>query len=233
MSGRLVLSLLCVVLCVVASGCAGGGAAHDTDVGTTLSPVESARAHRAVALEFDEAGLSRDAIRHYELARSLDPENQQGVAVRLAPLYERVGDGGRAWEEYERALRLDPNNTLLLSEAGWFAYRTDRLGEAEGMLRRSVSIRPGNREGWRRLGAVLGARGKYAEAEEAFEHAMGRGEALAGVAVSMARNGEWADAALVLREAIVLDPEMARYTGVLEAMRREAGGDARGSVRRR
>lgn len=233
MSGRRWLSLSCVALFVVACGCAGGGGSGDSDVGTTLSPVESARAHRAVGLEFDEGDLPRDAIRHYELARSLDPENQQGVAVRLAPLYERVGDGGRAWEEYEKALRLDPNNTLLLSEAGWFAYRTDRLGEAEGMLRRSVSIRPGYREGWRRLGVVLGARGKYGEAESAFEHAMGRGEALASVAVTMARNGEWADASLVLEEAIALDPETVRYTGVLEAMRREAGGDARGSGRRR
>jgi Tfp pilus assembly protein PilF len=189
----------------------------------SLPPAEGAEANVAVAEQFDKAGQTREAIRHYELARDLDPKHDQWVARRLGVLYDRLGDAYRAETEYDKAYKLSPNDAALLNDMGYFYYSYGRFEEAEKTLRKALEIKPDFSRAWINLGLTLGAQEHYQEAYEAFVKAVTPAESRANVALVMAHNGDYAEAEDEMRRAINQQPDLQRFNAVLEAIRRERG----------
>lgn len=192
----------------------------------TLPPAESAQANVAVAEQFESAHQWREAIRHYELARSQDPKQYQWVARRLGVLYDRLGDVYRAETEYDKAYKLDPNNVSLLNDMGYFYYSYGRYAEAEKTLRKALDINPSFDRAWINLGLTLGAQERYQEAYEAFVRAVTPAESKANVALVMAHNGDYAKAESEMQQAIQQQPDLQRFNAVLDVIKKERGEKA-------
>ncbi len=110
------LALLAATLAL--SACASTD--HHTkapDPSEPLNNVQAARARAVVAQDLEATGDVRGAIMNYEMARSLDPRDNQWVALQLAMLYSEVGDRVAADIEFRRAWRLDPFDPAVL--AAW------------------------------------------------------------------------------------------------------------------
>lgn len=191
-----------------------------------LPAAESARANVGVAQGFDQSGQTSEAIRHYELARDLDPKSYQWVARRLGFLYERLGDPYRAKIEYDKAYKLNPNDVTLLDDVGYFYYSYGRFEQAEEFFRKALAIDPSFEGAWINLGLTLGAQGQYQQAYEAFVRAVTPAESRANVALVMAHNGDYAGAAAEMNRAIDQQPDLLRFNAVLETIRQEKGAAA-------
>lgn len=209
------------------AGCAGEPSSG-TEPGfetSGLAAVDAARLNLAVAQDFDHAGHWREAIRHYELARRMDPDAHAWVSRALGRLYAMIGEPARAVEEYAAALRLDPNDVDLLDEIGLFEMGEGAVADAAEHFRRAVEIQPGRKASWVNLGLAHGAQGEYEAAMRAFARAMPAPEARANVALAMGRNGDFPGAAEQMRLAVAGQPELQRYNAILEAMRNERRAD--------
>lgn len=77
-----------------------------------------------------QRGLWREAIYRFERAAQLDPtyaaaHNNLGIG------YEHEGDLGKARAAYEKALALEPNNTLIKQNYELFKEINDRTAESD------------------------------------------------------------------------------------------------------
>jgi len=109
------LALLASTLTLVA--CASTD--HHTtapEPGEDLNNVQASRARVAVAQDLESVGDVRGAIMNYDMARDLDPRDNQWVAQRLALLHAQLGDRVAADVEFRRAWRLDPFDPTILAE---------------------------------------------------------------------------------------------------------------------
>jgi Tfp pilus assembly protein PilF len=217
---------------IASAGCASepkSAASTDPTRSIGLPPAEGAKANIAVAEQFDHAGQAREAIRHYELARALDPEQCQWVARRLGRLYDRIGDDDRAEIEYAKAYKLDPNNVVLLNDMGYFYYSCGRYDDAKQVLQRALEINPSFDRAWINLGLTHGAQEQYHDAYEAFLKAVTPAESRANVALVMAHNGDYAQAENEMRQAIDQQPNLQRFKTVIQTIQRERGATPPGS----
>lgn len=89
-----------------------------------------------------------------------------GAAARLAPTPQE------AETDYQTARAWDPLNAAYPAEIGYRVYaRQSRLPAAEAMLRQAVALKP-DAVNYRRLGTVLLAQGKTAQAQGAWERGL-------------------------------------------------------------
>ena len=72
-----------------------------------------ARAHERLGLIALATGRPRDALREFEIERSLDPR-EPGAALHLGQAWQRLGTIRKAREWYRRELDLDPGNRAAL-----------------------------------------------------------------------------------------------------------------------
>jgi DNA-binding SARP family transcriptional activator len=136
--------------------------------------------------------LGPDAVRLTSPARSVVALDLDGADVDLAAFARLAGESGSggpaAWREavsLYRAPLLDGWTEAWAGRARLVVQREyerllrrlvdaareggDAAGEAETLLRRLLSAAPADEDAARRLMAVLGARGRYAEARETFD----------------------------------------------------------------
>ena len=103
---------------------------------TALSGVAyaDARADAKAQVEFGIAvaqrGLWREAIYRWERATQIDPTYAAGFN-NLAVAYEHEGMLDKAAEAYERALKLEPNNTLVRQNFELFKEIHDRSNQSQ------------------------------------------------------------------------------------------------------
>jgi Tfp pilus assembly protein PilF len=71
-----------------------------------------ARRHVEFGIKVAQHGLWREAIVQWERAAELDP-SYPAAFNNLAIAYEQAGEFDKAGAAYERALKLDPRNTLI------------------------------------------------------------------------------------------------------------------------
>ncbi len=160
------------------------------------------------------------AISHYEQALQLDP----GYAlawVGLADAHSNLADlgavqvdegYGKAREEVQKALELDPNLAEAHAALGWIrvAYDWDWSG-ADAAYKRALELAPGNASVIRRAGALAGTLGRFDEALELDRHAV----ELDPLSVSGRNNlglhalyaGRLDEAEAAFRKALELNPE--------------------------
>lgn len=131
-------------------------------------------------------GLERDAeaIASMERVLQLDPQRDlirtrlELVRFRLSQSLIEAGRRARATgrdqdavRQFEQALALSPESTMILRELAQAHVAAGRLDDAERYARRVVQIEPGEGEWQALLGDVLEAAGRYADAAEAYERA--------------------------------------------------------------
>ncbi|MHC4426924.1 MAG: tetratricopeptide repeat protein [Planctomycetota bacterium] len=91
-------------------------------------------------------------------------ENQ----ILAARIYRAGGRSDRAEELLQKAITLDPENTICLTELAGLYYMTNRLPEALQMYKRISEIEPQNPACFLNAGVISATLKRFEDAEEAF-----------------------------------------------------------------
>jgi len=106
--------------------------------------------HKARALRADQLGRHGEALRQFEEARRLDP-NDPYILGAIAVSHGRLGDHAGALAMLDAALALDPDRAETHYQRGWvLESRGDDLKGARASYRRALEINPAH------LGAMSG-----------------------------------------------------------------------------
>lgn len=193
--------------------------------GPTELPADvAANACLKTAEELERRGFDAEAAAEYERARHLNPAVGDSVSHRLAVLYDRAGDDARAAAEFDRAVKRSPNDPDVLNDLGYFHAARGNWAEAESHLQRAVRAKPAHAGAWANLGLVFVKTGRVEEGRKAFERAVPPAQAAYNVGVLLAGAGRPDEARASLRNALALDPGLARAE---ELLRRLDGPTAR------
>jgi pentatricopeptide repeat protein len=130
---------------------------------------------------YSRVGQNVDAARCLEHAREINPKDVDAVG-QLAMVY----DGMKRYEEsdslYEEALRMSPENHLILNNYGYsLAERGMQLDRALDMATKATTAQPDNPSYLDTMGWVFYRLGRYDEAEKYVKMALDKGEANAVV----------------------------------------------------
>lgn len=91
----------------------------------------------------------------------------------MGDCYYRLGDNAAAYECYEKALKLDPEDLSVLNNYAYYlCLEGKKLAKAEKMSRITVEKEPDNATYLDTYGWILHLRGKNKEAKPYFKHAM-------------------------------------------------------------
>lgn len=168
---------------------------------------EKAKAQLATAQMLDKGNKVDEAIKLYEMARSLN-SSYTHVCRRLAVLYDRQGNFAKANEEYEKAIKLHPRDADLLNDAGYSRYCQGDWTLAEDYLRQAIEIKKDSKKAWVNLGMTLAQRERMDEALEAFTHAISEPEAHCNLAFVYKTQGKPQEAIMEYRKALLLAPNL-------------------------
>ncbi len=116
-----------------------------------------------------------NAITYLEKGRryTTDKVQQANFDAFLGDLYHEQGEEEKAFEAYERTLRNDPDNVLVLNNYAYFlALKGQDLDKALEMSTRAVTIEPDNPTYLDTHAWVLYMRGDYKEAEKQMKKAL-------------------------------------------------------------
>lgn len=170
-----------------------------------LTPKQAATLALTMAEQLEKAGKDGDAVAYYEKARTADPAAAAKASRRLAVLYDRAGDAGKAAAEFRELLKAKPKDADLLNDVGYSHYNRGEYAEAETYLRRAVDADKAHKRAWVNLGLALGQQGRDAESLAAFEKVVTPAEAKANLAFVRATKGD-RDAAIDLyKQALSAD----------------------------
>lgn len=89
---------------------------------------------------------------------------------RWGRVLEEAGELQGALTRYEEALAMDPENPLVLSQAGRLNIRLGRYGDAVALLKQAIAVSDANPDIMNDLGVALTFNGKAAEAVELYDH---------------------------------------------------------------
>lgn len=174
----------------------------------------------ATAREMEAHADHLAAVEQYERARSLEPD-RSGISLRLAALYEHLGDQQRAAAEYEAALEEDAKSTELWNDYAYFQFQCGEIDEAESSARKAIELEPEHKRSWVNLGVILAEQQRYDEAYDAFAHAVNPAAAHNNLGIILARQGRIDDARRELAEAQRLDPTLRQPPNVLQQLSEE------------
>jgi len=82
-------------------------------------------------IQVAQRGLWKEAIYRWERAAQLDP-TYAAAFNNLAVAYEHEGQLAKARDAYEKALRLEPNNSLVRQNYDLFKEINDRAAQKDG-----------------------------------------------------------------------------------------------------
>ena len=105
-------------------------------LGATVAPMAAdARSDAKKQVEFGvnvaQRGLWREAIYRWERAAQIDP-TYAAAFNNLAVAYEHEGQLSKAREAYDKALALEPNNSLVRQNYDLFKEINDRAAKKDG-----------------------------------------------------------------------------------------------------
>jgi tetratricopeptide (TPR) repeat protein len=131
--------------------------------------------HCAQLLARIESGAGRvdEASRVLDAARAAAAD-EPDVLYDLSQAYNRLGQRQTAEDVLQQVLKLDPLHAGASNDLGYaWAVQGRNLGEAEALARVAVTAEPDNAALLDSLGWVLYKRGRFDEAREALEQAVG------------------------------------------------------------
>ncbi len=148
-----------------------------------------ADAHSALGLLLFQGNLDAKAARApFELSRQLG-EGETRVMAQYAGYAASMGQDQEALVAINRAVLLDPLNALVHRIRGKVHFAARRYPEAIASLRETIKLSPDLSETRAKIGEVLLAEGKNAEALKEFETDTHKWSRLAGVAIAQHRLG--------------------------------------------
>lgn len=119
--------------------------------------------------------LNDEAITYLEKGRRYTSDKLQtaNFDAFLGDLYHEQGDEGKSFEAYERTLRNDPDNVLVLNNYAYYlALKNQDLDKALQMSTRAIEIEPDNPTYLDTHAWVLYMKGNYKEAEKHMKRAI-------------------------------------------------------------
>jgi type IV pilus assembly protein PilF len=149
----------------------GGDTRDDDD--RPKSPRDAAKYNLQLGmayLERNELQFAREKIDKALEQDSSNPDAHRAAAL----LYDRVGQYDKAERHYETALRLRPNDPLILNNYGVFLCRRGKVDKGEGRFVQSAKS-PFNREpenAYSNAGTCMRGAQRYQEAATYFEKAL-------------------------------------------------------------
>ena len=155
-----------------------------------LLEFDSLRKHSVEALQYYPtqplfywyAGVSHayakqdeEAITYFEKGRRFvaDKKGLADFDSYLGDLYHSVGEIEKSFDAYERVLRVNPDNALVLNNYAYYlSLRKERLDEAKAMAQHAVELEPDNAIYLDTYAWVLYELGEYQAAEKQMEKAI-------------------------------------------------------------
>ena len=201
-----------------------GGASKPTEGNAStvaeseLSAKPAATLALTMAEELEKAGKDGDAIAYYEKARSADPATAPKAARRLAVLYDRAGDPGKAMTEFRELLKLKPKDADLLNDIGYSHYNRGEWTEAETYFRKAIDHEKAHKRAWINLGMTLAQQGRADESLVAFEKVVTPAEAKSNLAFVLATQGKRDAATELYKQALAADSTMKTAQTALAAL---------------
>lgn len=128
-----------------------------------------------------EIGRHKEAMEVLSRAHSPDRPDARILSTQGA-IADELGDPDAALGYHQAALRLAPDDPIILSNLGLSHALAKRLPEAESTLRRAVANPRADGRVRANLALVLGLQGKFAEAEDVAARDLPPAEAAANVA---------------------------------------------------
>jgi serine/threonine protein kinase/tetratricopeptide (TPR) repeat protein len=155
----------------------------------------------------------RNCERALELNDLLAP-----VHITLGILHRGTGEPKKAIEDFDEALRLDPNNARAVLEKAHTLQKLDRNEEAEKTYRRAINLRPSYWGGYNQLGAFYFGIGQYARAAAQFrrvtELAPGNARGFNNLGGTLQMLGKYDAAEKALNRALQLEPSADGYSNL-------------------
>ncbi|MEE8165154.1 MAG: tetratricopeptide repeat protein [Myxococcota bacterium] len=166
----------------------------------------AAEAWGRLGMSLDVHDFKPEAVRAYEQAALLDPEEFRWPYYGAIALHDLGSSESIAW--FERSLSLRPNYAPLLVLYGDALFDAGRLEEASRLLRRALAADPQSSHAHLGLAQLALSRGDLQESRSHLERALeihsGHGEAHGLLGEVYRRQGELRKAELELRKAHLL-----------------------------
>jgi Flp pilus assembly protein TadD len=121
--------------------------------------------------QLHQAGRYREAEVIYSQAL-LQPAQQANAWCFLGILYYDIGNFDESLKAYERALQIQPQFPVALSNRANTLSSLDRLDEAVQSCEQAIELKPDYATVWTNLGAVQTKRGAFEEASESFRKSL-------------------------------------------------------------
>lgn len=132
---------------------------------------DDADAHINFGHALQQCGETAKAIREYEAAREIAPENV-AVLTSLGSLYLRSQHDEAAADAYAEALKLEPDLAEAHLGAGTALHNLGKYPAAAEHLQKAADAAQDDFVAFYNLGLALAAQSKYAEAEAAYRSAL-------------------------------------------------------------
>ena len=193
-----------------------------------------AQAHVMLGIVAQRTGRQTEAIRRLTRAHELQPGSFEAAAC-LAAAYRISGSTQKAIQFAELAAKLKPTDAMAQSDLGSIYLEASRLHDAEGPLRRAVSLSGGGFHFQIALNQCLNLAGKRKEANEVLRQALQTRpftpEELLNFAALLVTKSNPHGAVEASREAVRRAPKLLRARGQLARALVEAGrGDEAATV---
>lgn len=190
---------------------------------TELAGQPAAVLAMTMAEQLEKAGKDADAIAYYEKARSTDPSAAAKASRRLAVLYDRVGEPGKAMSEFRQLVQDHPKDADLLNDVGFSHFNRNEWTEAETYFRKAIDQDKAHKRAWVNLGMTLAYLGRTQESITAFEKVVTPAEAKSNLALVLATQGQRDAAADLYRQALAEDSTLkTAHTGLAALEKIEA-----------
>ena len=121
------------------------------------------------------AKQEQDAIDYFEKGRKFVTDKKILVDFDgyLGDLYYSVGEEEKAFDAYDRVLRIEPDNALVLNNYAYYlSLRKERLDQAKEMALHAVELEPNNAVYLDTYAWVLYEKGEYQAAEAQMSKAI-------------------------------------------------------------
>jgi eukaryotic-like serine/threonine-protein kinase len=162
------------------------------------------------------------AQRNCETSLALNPNEVESHAV-MAEVLQQTGDNQGAFEEFSRALALDPADPITLLWQAQFYAKLNRWQDAERTLKRVLILRPNYWIAYNELGFALNSQGKYLEAIDQFRAACvaapGSAMAFSNLGTVHMQLGHFAEAVEYLKKSLSLKPNALAASNISTAIR--------------
>ena len=168
LSTLILLLLLSLVGCRPATESQDNGGAVEPE---QFSPSEQAARWVIRGNEALEAGNVEEAIRYYERAAQLNP-NDEDIYYNLGIAYSRAGHRQEAIKAYQNALKLMPSYAEAHNNLGNLLFRMGKTNEGLVHLKKAVELNPEYAKAWNNLGTAYGVLGDTNEAFRCFQRAI-------------------------------------------------------------